>query len=127
MAATSDGSDGGRQLRSTEEPPVLVMRVPPQEACSDGYAQHVHQATLAAPLEPLREQDRLLPAANIFRIIQRELPQGAKISRDTKYFMQVGQLALNLRSPPCQIRSGLFCEKARGVAKDRADPLPAPL
>jgi hypothetical protein len=57
---------------------------PPQQAgtsSDQSYAQHVHQATLAAPLEPLREQDRLLPAA--------------KISRDAKYFMQVGQLALN--------------------------------
>jgi hypothetical protein len=81
--------------------PVLAMRVPPpeDEAANDAsYAQLVHQATLAAsmadaPLEPIREQDRLLPAANIFRIIQRELPEGCKISRDAKYFMQVRRLA----------------------------------
>lgn len=77
--------------------PVLAMRVPPPEDETAGdasYAHLVHQATLAAsvadaPLEPIREQDRLLPAANIFRIIQRELPEGCKISRDAKYFMQV--------------------------------------
>jgi len=76
--------------------PVLAMRAPPPQMPADtDYATLVQQATLAASvaasasLDPIREQDRLLPAANIFRIIQRELPEGCKISRDAKYFMQV--------------------------------------
>lgn len=36
----------------------------------------------------LREQDRLLPAANIARIMAGALPDGAKISREAKRFMQ---------------------------------------
>jgi hypothetical protein len=34
--------------------------------------------------EPSREQDRLLPEANVVRIMKRTLPEGAKISKDAK-------------------------------------------
>jgi len=37
---------------------------------------------------PLREQDRLLPMANIGRLMAAELPQNSKISRDSKVLMQ---------------------------------------
>ena len=37
---------------------------------------------------PLREQDRLLPMANIARLMSMELPADAKISRDAKILMQ---------------------------------------
>jgi hypothetical protein len=84
--------------------PAPAPRAPPQSAetpgedAYDDYAHLVQQAIHAASavdgaLEPIREQDRLLPAANVFRIIQRELPEGSKISRDAKYFMQVWQFA----------------------------------
>jgi histone H3/H4 len=36
----------------------------------------------------LREQDRLLPLANIGRLMARELPEGAKVSKDAKVLMQ---------------------------------------
>jgi hypothetical protein len=96
MQASMQLPEGGRPRAA----PVLATRVPTPEDEAPGdasYAHLVHQATLAAsvadaPLEPIREQDRLLPAANIFRIIQRELPEGCKISRDAKYFMQVRRL-----------------------------------
>ena len=38
--------------------------------------------------EPLREQDRLLPMANVARLMACELPRNAKISRDAKTLMQ---------------------------------------
>ena len=37
---------------------------------------------------PLREQDRLLPAANVGRVMASILPENAKISRDARHFMQ---------------------------------------
>jgi hypothetical protein len=37
---------------------------------------------------PGREQDRLLPAANIGRIMKRALPENAKIAKDAKDTMQ---------------------------------------
>ena len=37
---------------------------------------------------PLREQDRLLPMANVARLMAIELPKDAKISRDAKMLMQ---------------------------------------
>ena len=40
------------------------------------------------PPEPLREQDRLLPLANVARLMALELPKDAKISRDAKVLMQ---------------------------------------
>ena len=40
------------------------------------------------PRSPLREQDRLLPMANIARLMANELPADAKISRDAKALMQ---------------------------------------
>jgi histone H3/H4 len=38
--------------------------------------------------EPLREQDRLLPMANVARLMANVLPKDAKISKDTKVMMQ---------------------------------------
>ena len=38
--------------------------------------------------EPLREQDRLLPMANVARLMTSELPKDAKVSRDAKLLMQ---------------------------------------
>lgn len=38
--------------------------------------------------EPLREQDRLLPVANVAHLLASELPTGAKVSRDAKLFAQ---------------------------------------
>ena len=40
------------------------------------------------PRTPLREQDRLLPSANVARIMSNALPAHAKISRDCKQLMQ---------------------------------------
>ena len=42
----------------------------------------------SAPPAPLREQDRLLPMANVARLMSIELPKDAKISRDAKLLMQ---------------------------------------
>mmetsp|Transcript_4561 Transcript_4561/g.7683 ORF Transcript_4561/g.7683 Transcript_4561/m.7683 type:complete len:216 (-) Transcript_4561:156-803(-) len=39
-------------------------------------------------IQPLREQDRLLPAANVGRMMQRALPASVKIARDARCFMQ---------------------------------------
>ena len=38
--------------------------------------------------EPLREQDRLLPMANVARLMACHLPKDAKIARDAKVLMQ---------------------------------------
>lgn len=102
--------------------PAPAPPVPSHEAVTssdEGYANLVQQTTLDvsaadAPRELIREQDRLLPAANIFRIMQRELPEGFKISRDAKYFMQVWQLALYPRRVRGKI--GLFCTIAVAAA-----------
>ncbi len=49
-----------------------------------------HQAALAAEDEELglREQDRLLPIANVSRIMKRGLPDNAKIAEDAKECVQ---------------------------------------
>ena len=39
-------------------------------------------------LQPLREQDRLLPVANVAYLMANELPEGAKVSKDAKCLMQ---------------------------------------
>ena len=46
------------------------------------------QQTAPAPAEPLREQDRLCPLANVARIMATELPEDAKIARSAKVMMQ---------------------------------------
>jgi len=38
--------------------------------------------------EPLREQDRMLPMANVARLMTNQLPPSAKIAKDTKVLMQ---------------------------------------
>jgi len=45
-------------------------------------------AELSCRAAQLRDQDRLLPVANIARIMVQELPEGTKISRDAKAIMQ---------------------------------------
>ena len=39
-------------------------------------------------LQPVREQDRLLPVANVAHLMASLLPGNAKVSRDAKLFMQ---------------------------------------
>ena len=51
-------------------------------------SQTRQQAPQPSPPEPLREQDRLLPMANVARLMASELPNDAKISRDAKLLMQ---------------------------------------
>ena len=43
---------------------------------------------MAAPTEPLRDQDRLLPVANVARLMASELPPDAKIAKEAKVLMQ---------------------------------------
>ena len=38
--------------------------------------------------QPVRLQDRVLPVANVARVMSEALPAGVKISRDTKHIMQ---------------------------------------
>lgn len=122
--------------------PVLAMRALPQSqpphATEPSYVELVNQATMAASAAsetsyaPIREQDRLLPAANIFRIMQREMPEGCKISRDAKYFMQAHRRLP--RQHRCQrgresgVQEPIFCHRTdAGVAKFaryRASPVP---
>lgn len=50
-----------------------------------------HHFDYDEPIEsesPLREQDRLLPMANVARLMAYELPPGAKIARESKVLMQ---------------------------------------
>ena len=51
-------------------------------------ARPQRQAVPPSAPEPLREQDRLLPMANVARLMASELPKDAKISRDAKVLMQ---------------------------------------
>jgi histone H3/H4 len=42
----------------------------------------------ATAVDPLREQDRLLPVANVAHLLASVLPEGAKVSKDAKLFAQ---------------------------------------
>ena len=53
-----------------------------------GGARAVRAPPATSAPEPLREQDRLLPLANVARMMTIEIPKDAKISRDSKVFMQ---------------------------------------
>jgi len=52
------------------------------------HRQQMTGPTAPAPAEPLREQDRLCPLANVARIMATELPEDAKIARSAKVMMQ---------------------------------------
>eukprot|EP00965_Chrysotila_dentata_P256863 6212695-Pleurochrysis_carterae.AAC.3 len=51
-------------------------------------ASSTHEDPQLGKETQLRDQDRLLPVANIARIMVQELPEGTKISRDAKAIMQ---------------------------------------
>ena len=69
-------------------PPVAPKARPPPEVaeCAAGDGGKAMADLLS--LQPLREQDRLLPVANVAHLMASELPSGGKVSRDSKLFMQ---------------------------------------
>jgi len=77
----------------TNHPGVINNHLVPRQLAPAPQAMHafpVHRPMpppVAAP-EPLREQDRLLPLANVARLMGTELHPTAKIARDAKVLMQ---------------------------------------
>ena len=59
-----------------------------QNAASLADDELIALLSSAEPMEALREQDRLLPAANVARVMAATIPQNAKIARDARAFMQ---------------------------------------
>ena len=57
-------------------------RSQPQQALAESIPKSI------LDLQPLREQDRLLPAANVAHLMANELPPSVKVSKDTKCLMQ---------------------------------------
>ena len=90
-AQTSDPEDGGPSPRAgaagnfRQLAPATVEAGPGPVV----YGPRARRQPPAPPVpEPLREQDRLLPMANVARLMALELPKDAKISRDAKMLMQ---------------------------------------
>ena len=79
-AMPSSNSGSFRQLA-----PAVVDR---PDAMEGGYPPPRRPSIVSAAPEPLREQDRLLPMANVARLMAAELGKDAKISRDAKILMQ---------------------------------------
>jgi histone H3/H4 len=69
-----------RQLAPAQQQIITTHPTPP--------IPRAHAPYHARPPSPLREQDRLLPMANVARLMGSELPNDAKISRDAKVLMQ---------------------------------------
>jgi len=82
-SATVVGRAKGSTMRQLAPAPRLAPSVLPKPRASGRTAQ----APAPAP-PPLREQDRLLPMANVARLMAMELPKDAKIARDAKVLMQ---------------------------------------
>eukprot|EP00966_Prymnesium_polylepis_P287952 6650816-Prymnesium_polylepis.1 len=61
---------------------------PPELAEYVAYGDGSKAMVALRSLQPLREQDRLLPVANVAHLMASELPSVAKVSRDAKLFMQ---------------------------------------
>lgn len=64
---------------------------PPAAATTVGIATTTNSATILPPgdeYEEIREQDRYLPIANISRIMKSQLPENAKIAKDSKETVQ---------------------------------------
>ena len=90
-AQTSDPEDGGPSPRAgaagnfRQLAPATVEAGPGPVVCGPRARRQPPAPTVP---EPLREQDRLLPMANVARLMALELPKDAKISRDAKVLMQ---------------------------------------
>ena len=67
-------------------------KLAPDPIVADRHAAMVAQARRAvapsSPQEPLREQDRLLPMANVARLMAQAIPADAKVAREAKTLMQ---------------------------------------
>ena len=90
-AQTSDPEDGGPSPRAGAAGNFRQLAPATVEA-GPGPVVYGPRARRQPPAptvpEPLREQDRLLPMANVARLMALELPKDAKISRDAKVLMQ---------------------------------------
>jgi len=65
------------EVERAENPKKAVLQMPPPGVSSSPGGQML-----------LREQDRLLPSANIANLVARELPSNAKVSKDSKLMIQ---------------------------------------
>ena len=77
------GNDEG-EVRPSAPAPFAAEPPPSQQLTA--LSEKMPKSIL--DLEPLREQDRLLPIANLAHLMANELPTGAKVSKDTKCLMQ---------------------------------------
>ena len=76
-------------------PPITPMPIPvlPAFATGLGAPDHLQMSDWfpnsgSIEPEPLREQERLLPMANVAKLMAKQLPPTAKISREAKVLMQ---------------------------------------
>jgi len=82
------------QMLEGRPPPMPAAPVyRPLAPAAQSFAANMPSIDMAAAFasvipEPLCEQDRLLPIANVSRLMSMHIPKGAKISKNTKQLMQ---------------------------------------
>ena len=86
-AATADKGQGLEEALSSCISGGSYRQLAPARVPQSGSGSRRPPLRQAMP-EHLREQDRLLPMANVARLMAGELPKDSKVSRDAKVLMQ---------------------------------------